>query len=299
MEIKLLEEKIKSYLLKVKKDKIKTPLMKKRIKTASFTKLLKNKIFKGYERIKFVQNKNFNINKFMRSNPEEKYLLSDERYNIYYDSKYLNKYKQISQNDFFLLKNITFSTKSPKNINKNIRSKSRPELLLSEDRIKNRDIKKLKRPILYDNTENKSNINDSSKIFNSFRENSLCSKYPFVYLEKAPDEIVNPTDMRNYPHYIPKYKKKNKNQEYFLYNLSHLKEKKVKNIYHCLSPKASIDIKKKLLKKEENNDKNFCLISLSPNKKRENNIKFNINLIDNNKIKKVFMKTLFNISSKN
>ena len=268
MEMKLLEEKIKIYIQKAKKDKIITPIAKKRIKTANFTKILKNKIFKGYEKIRIVQNKNFNINKFLKSKPEEKYLLSDERYNIYYDNKYLNKYKPISQSNFFLLKNMTVINKSQTNINKNIRHKSASQLLNNE---KNKNIRKLKRQALYENKikENASNINDSSKIFNSIKENSLCSKYPFIYLEKIPDEIVNPTDMRNYPHYIPKYKDKNKNQEYFLYNLSHLKEKKVKNIYHCLTPRP----KNRLKNNEINKNEKFYLVSFSPEKIKEN-IKF-------------------------
>ena len=296
MEMKLLEEKIKSYIQKVKKDKIISPIAKKRIKTANFTKILKNKIFKGYEKIKIVRNKNFNINKFLKSKPEEKYLLSDERYNIYYDNKYLNKYKPISQSNFFLLKNITVINKSQTNINKNIKHKSTSQLLLNNE--KNKNIRKLKRQALYENKikEIASNINDSSKIFNNIKENSLCSKYPFIYLEKIPDEIVNPTDMRNYPHYIPKYKDKNKNQEYFLYNLSHLKEKKVKNIYHCLTPKP----KNRLKNNEINKNEKFYLVSFSPEKIKENiNKKFNIDSIHNHKIKKMFYKTFSDIQSKN
>ena len=240
MEIGLLENKIKSYLQKDKSYNIKQSPEKKRIKTAYFTKILKNKIFKGYEKIKFINNKKFSMNKFLKSKPEEKYLPSDAEYDIYYDFKYLNKYKPISKKDYFLLKNISVTTKSlPKNTKK-AKNKSSSDLFLTEDKtVKYINKRKIKKPILFEKENNKSNINDSTKIFGKNKANISYSKYPFIYLEKMPDDIIHPTDMRNYPHYIPKYKDKNRKQQYFLYNLSHTKEKKVKNIYHCLTPRIS------------------------------------------------------------
>ena len=39
-------------------------------------------LFKGYERIKFVTDKSFNIKYFLKQKPEEEYLPSNEKYNI-------------------------------------------------------------------------------------------------------------------------------------------------------------------------------------------------------------------------
>jgi len=299
MEIGILEYKIKSYLQKDNgPNKIIQP-EKKRIKTASFTKILKNKIFKGYERIKYIQNKNFNINKFLKGKPEEKYLPTDAKYNIYYDYKYLNKYKPMSKKDSFLLQNISVSTKNnPKKI-KYFKNKSSGDLFLTENKnIKYLKRNKFKKPLFFEKDNNKSNINDSSKIFSNNIENNLYSKYPFIYLEKTPDDIINPTDMRNYPHYIPKYRDKNRNQQYFLYNLSHLEDKKIKNIYHSLTPRIPINnnSKNKIIEKEISESQ--FLLALSPDIKKEyNNLKYNfyINSIDNNKIKKLLYKRIYKI----
>lgn len=302
MEMKILEEKIKSY---IQKSKTKRPINssdKQRIKSANFTKILKNKIFKGYEKIKFVQDKNFNIRKFLKSKPEDKYLLSDEKYNIYYDNKYLNKYKPLTENEYFLVKNLSIKSNSQSKQIENHKSKSTKDLFITENKkLKIKKKLRSKRQKLYDINENKSNINDSSKIFNSYNENDIYSKYPFIYLEKIEDNIIHPKDMRNYPHYISKYKDKNRNQEYFLYNLSHPKDKKVKNIYRSLTPRIPINKSKVKLNNYKKEIENYYLMSFSPSKIKEKyiNKNFCINSFDNNKIRKTVYENLFKIPLEN
>ena len=64
-------------------------MIRKRIQSSNFTQILKNRHFKGYNRIKFVNRKDFNLESFLSDNPEEKYLPNNEQYNIYYENKYL------------------------------------------------------------------------------------------------------------------------------------------------------------------------------------------------------------------
>ena len=293
MEIKILKNKINSYLHKTQNKKIVTTPEKRRLQTINLTKILKNKIFKGYEKIKLLQNKNFDINQFINNKPEENYLLTDEKYNIYYSNKYLNKYKPISKRDSFLLKSISIENKNiPKKL-KNSKCKSELELT----KIKKLKIKYNSRQrgeLLKEKNKNKYNINDSSKVFDDKMQNQLFSKYPLIYLEKQYDEIMTPTDMKNYPHYIPKYKDKNRKQEYFLHNLSHSKEKIVKNIYHSLTPRISIKKRKQKKYIDKNENKNFVLSSFSPQDNQDYNF---VNIINNNRLKKLLIQKLFSISS--
>jgi hypothetical protein len=194
-------------------------------------------------------------------------LLSDEKYNIYYDYKYLNKYNPLRKKNYFLIKNLSVNSnaiQTQKQL-KDHKSKSTNDIFITDNKripVKRRQI--IKKAKLYDINNNKINVNDSSKIFNCFIEKTLYSKYPFIYLDKIEDNIVHPTDMRNYPHYISKYKDKNKNQEYFLYNLSHIKEKKIKNIYRSITPrlylnKNKCNLNNKSIKEIENdNFMSFC-----------------------------------------
>ena len=293
MEISTLEEKIKSYMQKSNTQIVNNSSNKKRLKSASFTKILKNKIFKGYEKIKFMKNKSFNMKYFLKSKPEEKYLLSDEKYNIYYEKKYLNKYNHIPKKDYFLIKNLSARTNliSPHKQLKNNKSKSAKDLFITDKKripVKRRQMPKKSK--LYDRNVNKININDSSKIFNCYYEYTLYSKYPFIYVDKIEDNIANPTDMKNYPHYISKFKDKNKNQEHFLFNISHLKEKKNKNIYKSITPRLFLNKNKENINNRNIKELENCyLISFSPLKFKEKyiNKNFCINSFDNNKIKNI------------
>ena len=94
------------------------PFERQRIQSAQFSKRIKNMLFKGYERIKFVTDKSFNIKYFLKQKPEEEYLPSNEKYNIYYDSKFLHKYNDDSKNISFLLKS-SFNTNQKRKKNKN------------------------------------------------------------------------------------------------------------------------------------------------------------------------------------
>lgn len=264
------------------------PFERQRMQSAQFTKRIKNMLFKGYERIKFVTDKSFNIKYFLKQKPEEEYLPSNEKYNIYYDSKFLHKYNDDSKNISFLLKNSLTPIKKGKKIKINkstnkscdfspIYSKGKKNILNNQN--ENSLILKL------DN--GKSNINNSKKIFGVEEEKNLFSRYSMIYFDKMPDYIYSPNDLRNYPHYNAKYKQRNRAQEKFLFTISHKKEKNVKNIFRSLSPK--ITYKKYYIKEMINNslkeDYKYNLFSISCSAKNRNNLKIN-KLIDSAKVKK-------------
>ena len=290
MESGIFNDKIKGHLEKGEKPNVISD--RKRKQSAIFSKLLKNKLFKGYQKIKFLRNKNFNMDKFIRTNPGEKYLPTDEKYNIYYEYKFLNKYKCMTDRELSLRNNISVQTNKANICKKkvvNLKNQSTMNFFLTENDKKvqkNRslkifDIKKIKENI---------NINENKKIWNDNDESFLYSRYPFIYLNRIPDEIVNPKDMRNYPHYIQKYKDKNRNQQSFLYSLSHNKEKKEKNIYRHLTPKKNY-YKLKIKKKIDTKEIEKCLSVSSPVKNEENSFFNNLYIIiDNPKIKRILGK---------
>ena len=153
---------------------------------------------------------------------------------------------------------------------------------------------------MHDIENNKLNINSSKKIFKNKREENAFSKYPFVFFDKKPDNINNPKGLRNYPYYNPKYKQKNREQQYFLFTLSHHKEKKVKNLYRCLSART-IHKKDKINKRTDNSsfksNNKYKLVSFSYSSKKEKNLNLNIliNSAKADRLKRLLIKkTTFN-----
>lgn len=269
-------------------------IMKRRIESANFTKIIKNRIFKGYNKIKFIKSKDFNLKHFLSQNPEEKYLLSSEEYNIYYENKFLRKFKTDTKNVSSLLTNSIINTrgKNRKTFkNKSVSFDSKFDLESNYS-----TTKRIKRSHLNNLENNKSNcnINNSREVFKNKREEKAFSKYPFVFFDKMPDNVNNPKNLRNYPYYNPKYKQKNRNQQSFLFTISHHKEKKIKNLYRCQSART---IHKNYnrgqsLNSSFNNKDNYNFISFSYSTKKENSLvlkKF-ITSIKNAKLKRSFKK---------
>lgn len=270
-------------------------IMKKRIQSANFTKYIKNKIFKGYNKIKFVKSKDFNLRLFLSHNPEEKYLPTSEKYNIYYENKYLSKFKNDSKRVNLLLKNSITYLKIKKKKSFRNKSVSFSSKFDYEHDILYRTQRKRK-PCLNNIESNKSNfnVNSSRIIFKNKREENAFSKYPFVFFNKLPDNVNNPKGLRNYPYYNPKYKQKNINQQHFLFTISHQKEKKVKNLFRSLSAGT---IHKQYNKDEnssncEKNKNKYNLVSFSCSAKKEKELNINklINSIKSANLKRYLIK---------
>ena len=215
-------------------------MIRKRIQSSNFTQILKNRHFKGYNRIKFVNRKDFNLESFLSDNPEEKYLPNNEQYNIYYENKYLNKYKINPKYDSLKLKNSL--TKQNFRKMKTFKNKSASfSSIFDIDKTNFSPFQRIRKSF-FDIENNKSNINESIKIFENEEEKNIFSKYPFLLFDKLPDNINHPKNLRNYPHYSPKYKQKNKKQKYFLFMLSHQKDKKIKNIFRSITPRKVFNL---------------------------------------------------------
>ena len=267
-------------------------IIRRRIQSANFTKMIKNRIFKGYNKIKITNSKDFNLKLFLSKNPEEKYLPSSEKYNIYYEKKFLSKLKTDYKHMTLLLKNSITNKKKKSYKNKSVSFSSKFDIESSNFLTTQR----VRRAHLYDMDSNNSNfnINNSREIFKNKREEKVFSKYPFVFFDRLPDNINNPNNLMNYPYYNLKYKQKNRDQQYFLFTISHQKEKSKKNLYRCFSART---IHKNHIKNERNNNsfKNsdkYDLISFSCATKKENsfNLKKLINSIKKAKLKRFLKK---------
>ena len=212
-------------------------IIRKRIQSAKLTQILKNKIFKGYNKIKLINSKKFDLQSFLNNNPEDKLLRTSEKYNIYYENKYLKKNKEDSK--LIPLKDSLIIKKN-KNSRKQKAFFSGNSSLSS---ITTFSLRKRKKNSFFDNTKyeydsKRVNINESRQIFENENEKNIFSKYSFLIFDKKPDEINNPKNLRNFLHYKSKNRQKNKNQQHFLFNLSHHKENKVKNLF-SLTPRAN------------------------------------------------------------
>ena len=227
-------------------------IIRKRIQSSKLTEILKHKMFKGYNKIKLINSKKFDLKSFLRNYPEDKYLPSSEKYNIYYENKYLKNKEEDSK--YIPLKDSLIINK-PKNCRKNKMTFSSWNSSFStttnfsfRNRGKSTELNKS-----YNYRTNKMNINESKKIFENENEKNIFFKYSFFIFDKKPDCIYNPKNLRNYLHYKLQNRQKNKNQQKFLYNLSHHKEKKVKNIYNIFPKRTYI---KKNKNKSSNNNNN-------------------------------------------
>ena len=268
-------------------------VMRKRIQNSYFTKLIKNKIFKGYNKIKLVNSKNFNLKCFLSKKPEEKYLPTNEQYSIFYENKYLGKYNTDNKNFSLLLKNSIINEKG-----KNRKSLPNSEVAFPSDyEIRKTNLpntQRVKRPFPALNVINNNKIkaNNGRKIFQNRREESTFSDYPFVIFNKLPDNINNPKDLKNYPYYNPKFRQKNKEQQSFLFTLSHPIEKKIKNQYRCFSSRIIHKNKNKHINRSYINNDKYKLVSFYYSDKKDKNyeLKRLINSIKTDKFKKLIIK---------
>ena len=251
-------------------------LIRKRMQSAKLTEILKHKMFKGYNKIKLINSKKFDLKTFLSNYPEDKYLPTSEKYNIYYENKYLKNKEEDSK--YIPLKDSLIINK-PKNSRETKMpfsswnsSFSTTTNISFRNRVKSAELNKSYN--YRTNKTNKMNINESKKIFENENEKKIFSKYSFLIFDKKPDCIYNPKNLRNYLHYKLKNRQKNKNQEKFLYNLSHHKEKKVKNIYNSFTKRTYIKKNKNKSSYSSYNEIDKCnLISFSCSS-NENN--FNI-----------------------
>jgi len=270
-------------------------VMRKRIQNSNFTKLIKNKIFKGYNKIKLVNSKNFNLKCFLSKKPEEKYLPTSEQYSIYYENKFLNKYNNDNKNFSLLLKNSIINEKA----NKRKSVQNNNQVFSSDNEVKKTNFpisQRIKRtfPILNIINNNKIKANKTRKIFENKREEYVFSEYPFVIFYKQPDNVNNPKNLKNYPHYNPKFKQKNKDQQSFLFTLSHSKDKKKKNEFRCFSSRTIFtnNKKKKIVNKSFISNDKYKLVSFSYSDKKDKNyeLKKLLNSIKTDKFRKLIIK---------
>ena len=229
------KESCKSLISSKSQEKL---LIRKRIQSAKLTEILKHKMFKGYNKIKLVNSKQFDLKSFLSNNPEDKYLPTSEKYNIYYENKYLKNKEEDSK--YIPLKDSLIINK-PKNCRKKMPFSSwNSSFSTTTNFFFRKRVKSARLNISYNYRTNKLNINESKKIFENENEKNIFSKYSFLIFDRKPDCIYNPKNLRNYLHYKPKNRQKNKNQQKFLYSLSHHKEKKVKNIYNSFTKRTYI-----------------------------------------------------------
>ena len=202
---------------------------KKHINNQKLIKILKSKIFKGYQRIKYMQDHpNFDFKQFIKNHPEELYLPSDEKYSIYYDTKYLNKYKETQPDLLKLIKNIKIEKKFKKN-------KSCTEL---KERNINKNVLIPKIMIGSNNNSDKYMFLTSvRKTQNNFSRKSITNnEYQLFYLEQKKDPLNN---IKNCTIFSKEFKENYRNQEEFLYKISHNNShtENKKNLYSLINLK--------------------------------------------------------------
>ena len=264
-------------------------IKRKRIQFEKFSEIIRNKIFKGYNKIKFMKSKDFNMNEFLSQNQAEKYLLTSEKYNIYYENKYLKKCKTDSKYASLFLKNSLIINKDNKKKKPTKNNSISFSSTLNKEKNNQFTPKRFAKPILSYMESGKLRIDDELKITKNEEENKIFSKYPFIIFDKTPDNIYNPVNLNNYPHYNPKYKQKNRNQQSFLFNLSHQKIKKVKNIFRCQTPHINFKNNSYNNYKPSKASNKYNFVSFSYSTIKENSLNL-INSIKTPKLKKFLLK---------
>ena len=198
------------------------------LKNKNLVKILNNKMFKGFNKIKTLMNPNFNIDEFINKVADNYYPI-DENYEIYYQKKYLSKLKnrKASFSHFKFNNNPTYESN---NISKTLsKSKTQSEFFITNNNYNSK--KKNKIYSILDNYREK-NVND--EIFLNQKEKKITTSYPIIMIEKLHNNEQNPPIKLNNSYYNYKndkygylnksnsFKKKlSRYQSDFLYHLSH------------------------------------------------------------------------------
>ena len=198
------------------------------LKNKNLVKILNNKMFKGFNKIKTLMNPNFNIDEFIQKVSDNYYPI-DENYEIYYQKKYLSKLKnrKASFSHFKFNNNPTYESN---NISKTLsKSKTQSEFFITNNNYNSK--KKNKIYSILDHYREK-NVND--EIFLNQKEKKITTSYPIIMIEKLHNNEQNPPIKLNNSYYNYKndkygylnksnsFKKKlSRYQSDFLYHLSH------------------------------------------------------------------------------
>ena len=106
-------------------------------KNKNLVKILNNKMFKGFNKIKTLMNPNFNIDEFIQKVSDNYYPI-DENYEIYYQKKYLSKLK--NRKASFSTFKFNNPTNESNNISKTLsKSKTQSEFFMTNN---NENLKK-------------------------------------------------------------------------------------------------------------------------------------------------------------
>ena len=197
------------------------------LKNKNLVKILNNKMFKGFNKIKTLMNPNFNIDEFINKVADNYYPI-DENYEIYYQKKFLSKLKnrKASYSTFKYNNQINESNNISKTLSK---SKTQSEFFITNNNYNSK--KKNKIYSILDHYREK-NVND--EIFLNQKEKKITTSYPIIMIEKLHNNEQNPPIKLNNSYYNYKndkygylnksnsFKKKlSRYQSDFLYHLSH------------------------------------------------------------------------------
>ena len=197
------------------------------LKNKNLVKILNNKMFKGFNKIKTLMNPNFNIDEFINKVADNYYPI-DENYEIYYQKKFLSKLK--NRKASFSTFKFNNPTNESNNISKTLsKSKTQSEFFITNN---NENLKKKNK--IYSILDNYREKNVNDEIFLNQKEKKITTSYPIIMIEKLHNNEQNPPIKLNNSYYNYKndkygylnksnsFKKKlSRYQSDFLYHLSH------------------------------------------------------------------------------
>jgi hypothetical protein len=197
------------------------------LKNKNLVKILNNKMFKGFNKIKTLMNPNFNIDEFIQKVSDNYYPI-DENYEIYYQKKYLSKLKNRKASF------STFKFNNPTNESNNISKTLSKSKTQSEFFITNNNYNSKKKNKIYSILDHYREKNVNDEIFLNQKEKKITTSYPIIMIEKLHNNEQNPPIKLNNSYYNYKndkygylnksnsFKKKlSRYQSDFLYHLSH------------------------------------------------------------------------------
>ena len=135
-------------------------------KNKNLVKILNNKMFKGFNKIKTLMNPNFNIDEFIQKVSDNYYPI-DENYEIYYQKKYLSKLK--NRKASFSTFKFNNPTNESNNISKTLsKSKTQSEFFITNN---NENLKKKNK--IYSILDNYREKNVNDEIFLNQKEKKI------------------------------------------------------------------------------------------------------------------------------
>ncbi len=247
-------------------------------KNKNLVKILNNKMFKGFNKIKTLMNPNFNIDEFIQKVSDNYYPI-DENYEIYYQKKYLSKLK--NRKASFSTFKFNNPTNESNNISKTLsKSKTQSEFFITNN---NENLKKKNK--IYSILDNYREKNVNDEIFLNQKEKKITTSYPIIMIEKLHNNEQNPpiklnesfynfkNDKFDYLNKSHSFKKMlSRYQSDFLYHLSHYTNEK--NLHPL-----NFNKDKRLYKLEK-----IIQLRCKNNEKENSNIFSNDNLFNNQEL---------------